>query len=249
MATSEVYNLLTNDLQRINLLRGSARSGKTHALLQMSIKWLWSGMLGGKAIPSGIAIIARETFPSLRRSVLREFIGLLRVYGIEKFIEYRRTTHEFEYQGRQIFFLPLDEESKILGMQTEWFWINEGNRVKFSIFNQLLMRCAHYAFLDYNPWDQDGWINQELELKRLPLRKDVNLTISTFRMNPHLPEAIVKEIEELYHTDRQLYEVYANGNWMQSWCSSPPTNAIAMPNSGMILYNLSASPLNTSQPM
>lgn len=216
METTEVYNLLTSDLKRINLLRGSARSGKTHSLLQMAVKWLWEGTIGEQSIPTGIAIIARETFPSLRRSVLREFIGMLRELDLLQYIEYRRTTHEFEYMDRQIFFLPLDEESKILGMQTQWFWINEGNRVKYSIFNQLLMRCGHYCFLDYNPWDKDGWINQELELKRLPLRKDVHLTISTFRMNPYLPEAIVKEIEELYHTDRQLYEVYANGNWMQA---------------------------------
>jgi len=213
--TTVVYKEVIKDLKRINCLRGSARSGKTHSLLQMAIRWLWEGKIGKKSIPSGVAIIARETFPSLRRSVLREFIDLLREYNLLGYIEYRKTTHEFQYKNRMIFFLPLDEESKILGMQTAWFWINEGNNVKFSLFNQLLMRCENFCFLDYNPFDEDGWINKEIELKRLPNRQDVNLTISTFRQNPYLPEAIVKEIEELYHTDRQLYEVYANDNWMR----------------------------------
>jgi len=75
------------------------------------------------------------------------------------------------------------------------------------------MRCESFCFLDYNPFDEDGWINQELELRRLPNRGDVNLTISTFRMNPYLPAAMVEEIEYLKETDYELYQVYNQGNW------------------------------------
>lgn len=213
MPTTEVYQLVTEDVKRINLLRGGARSSKTHSLIQMSIKWLWTGEIGNKHIPKGIAIIARETFPALRRTVLREFINMMHSEGLMPYVKWRRSVHEFEYQGRQITFLSLDDESKVLGMQTVWFWINEGNPIQHNIFQQLLMRCEGHAFLDYNPFDEDGWINQELELKRLPNKGDVSLSISTFRMNPFLPPEMIDEIEYLKETDYELYQVYNQGNW------------------------------------
>ena len=194
--TTEVYKNLTKDIKRINLCRGGARSSKTHSLIQMSIKWLWSGKLGNKEIPTGIAIIARETFPALRRTVLREFINLMISDGFMEYVEWRRSVHEFEYQGRQITFLSLDDESKVLGVQTAWFWINEGNPIKYNIFQQLLMRCENYCFLDYNPFDKGGWIHKKLEKARMK-KGDVSLTVSTFRMNPHLPAAMIEEIEYL----------------------------------------------------
>jgi len=135
--------------------------------------------------------------------------------GLYDYIEYRKTRHQFQYKNRQIFFLPLDDESKILGFQTVWFWLNEANRVPYSLFNNLLRRCEWFCFLDYNPYDEDGWMNQKLELKRMPERGDVNLTVSTYKMNPFLPPWMKKEIEDSYYEDRQLYEVYANGKWMR----------------------------------
>lgn len=213
MALTEVYTQVTSDIKRINLLRGGARSSKTHSLIQMSIRWLWTGYLGEHHIPTGIALITRETFPALRRTVLREFINMMHSEGLMSYINWRRSVHEFEFQGRQITFLSLDDESKVLGMQTAWFWINEGNPVSYNIFQQLLMRCENFAFCDYNPFDEDGWLNQELELKRLPRRGDVSLTVSTFRMNPYLPPSMIQEIEYLKETDKALYDIYNLGNW------------------------------------
>jgi phage terminase large subunit len=117
--------------------------------------------------------------------------------------------------NRQISFFSLDEESKVLGLQTAWFWINEGNPVSFNIFNQLLIRCENFCFLDYNPYDPGGWINQKLELNRMVNRHDVSLSISTYKMNPYLPIAIIDEIEGLAQTDPQLFQVYNAGEWAE----------------------------------
>ena len=163
METTEVYKLVTSNIKKINLLRGGARSSKSHSLEQMAIKWLWTGKIGdkiyhtknskGEKISSdkGEAFILRETMPALRRTILKEFENLLHEYGLYKFIEHRKSFHEFRYKGRQISFFSLDDESKVLGQQTTWFWINEGNPVNYNIFNQLLIRCDFFCFLDYNP--------------------------------------------------------------------------------------------------
>lgn len=215
METTEVYDLVTSNIKKINLLRGGARSSKSHSLEQMSIKWLWTGYIGEHYIPKGEALILRETMPALRRTILKEFINLLHEYRLMPFIDWKKSFHEFHYEGRQISFFSLDEESKVLGLQTAWFWINEGNPVSYNIFYQLLLRCENFCFLDYNPFDPSGWINQKLELKRLVIKGDVSLNISTYKMNPFLPDAIIEEIEGLEDTDPQLYRVYNLGEWAE----------------------------------
>jgi len=213
--TTQVYKEVTTNIKKVNLLRGGARSGKSHALEQLAIKWLWTGEIGNKIIRTGEALILRETMPALRRTILKEFTYLLHEYKMMPYIDHRKSVHEFRYQGRQISFFSLDDETKVLGLQTVWFWINEGNPVSFNIFNQLLMRCENFCFLDYNPFDPGGWINQELEIKRLQKRGDVSLNISTYKMNPYLPQTIIDEIEGLALTDPTLFQVYNRGEWAE----------------------------------
>ena len=48
--TTEVYDLVTKDIKRINLLRGGSRSSKTYSLIQIAVKWLLEGTVGGKVL-------------------------------------------------------------------------------------------------------------------------------------------------------------------------------------------------------
>ena len=211
---TQVYDNVVNNLRRVNLLRGSARSSKTNSMLAIAVRWLWTGYIGEKHIPTGDALILRETMPSLKRTVMREFLDMLHMQGMLKFIDWRKTQNEFFYKGRRIAFMSMDDETKILGMQTVWFWENEANNAPFNIFSQLLMRCEQMCFLDYNPFDMFGWINQELEIKRMNMIKDVALTVSTYRDNPYLPQGIIDEISNLKHLDDDLYKVYNLGEWV-----------------------------------
>jgi len=212
MQTTEVYDMVTCDIRKINCLRGGSRSSKSYSMIQIAIKWLWTGYIGTRHIGTGEALILRETFPSLRRTILAEFQKIMHAEGFMPFVEWRKSFHEFQYQGRKITFMSLDEQSKVLGMQTAWFWINEPNQVAYGIFNQLLIRCENFCFLDYNPYDEGGWINQEIEIKRMK-RGDVALSISTYKMNPYIPQTIVDEIESLKQTDEELFQVYNKGEW------------------------------------
>jgi len=223
--TTEVYRKITKDITRVNCLRGGARSSKTRSLIQLAIKWLWTGKIGdkivftesreGKKIPlnKGTFLITRETMPSLKRTVLKEMIEVLREMEIMSFIDYKRSTYEFNFKGRTLLYMSLDDETKVLGMETTFFWLNEGNKVPFNIFTQLLRRCIGCCFLDYNPFDPGGWIRQEIELKRMPTRKDVSLNISTFDMNPYLPKSLIEEYEGYKDTNPEAWKVYGEGEW------------------------------------
>jgi len=213
ISVTEVYKAVTSDIKKINMLRGGTRSSKSYSLLQMVVKWLWTGDIGNKHIPKGEFFVLRETFPALRRTLLREYINMLHAYGIYPHIRHIKSHHEFIYQGRRVSFFSLDDQSKVLGSQNTMFWINEANAVNFDIFMQLLMRNEEFCFLDYNPYDPDTWLKEELEDRRLAEEGDVSLNISTYKMNPYLPESMVKEIERLWKTDKELAEVYTFGKW------------------------------------
>jgi len=128
--TTEVYRKITKDITRVNCLRGGARSSKTRSLIQLAIKWLWTGKIGdrvvftesrkGEKIPlnKGTFLITRETMPSLKRTVLKEMIEVMREMEIMSFIDYKRSTYEFNFKGRTLLYMSLDDETKVLGMET-----------------------------------------------------------------------------------------------------------------------------------
>jgi len=223
--TTEVYDLVTADIRRINMLRGGSRSGKTYALIQIAVKWLLEGTIGGEILSStnslgqtitldkGVFLITRETMPALRMTVISEMKDFLWEIDKMKFIVYKRSTQQFIYKRRQIQFMSLDDEQKILGLKTAFFWLNEGNLVPFDIFKQLLRRCSGRCFCDYNPWSPGSWLNQELEQKRRADQGDVSLTLSTFLMNPYLEESIIKELKGYEENDPDAWLVYGLGEW------------------------------------
>nr|DAT00686.1 MAG TPA: terminase large subunit [Caudoviricetes sp.] len=94
-------------------------------------------------------------------------------------------------------------------MKRDILYCNEANELSYKKeFFQLLIRTKYRVFIDFNPDDVDHWINQELELKRKVIEKDVEVIVSTYRDNPFLSEAEVKEIEILKNTDPLYWKIY-----------------------------------------
>ena len=70
------------------------------------------------------------------------------------------------------------------------------------------MRTRYKIFIDFNPDDEDIWINQELEIKRALEEGDVNTIISTYRDNPFLNSETVNEIERIQLIDPIYWQIY-----------------------------------------
>ena len=99
--TTRVYDDVVNNIKRVNLLRGGTRSTKSFSLTQMVVRWLMYGKLGPHHIPKGDFFILRESFPALRRTVLKEFHMILALEGLLEYVEHKKTTNEFVREGGQ----------------------------------------------------------------------------------------------------------------------------------------------------
>ena len=208
-----VYFGLVADVRRVNLLRGGTRSSKSFSLMQLAFIWLFTGRIGNYILPKGNLIIVRATMPALKATVIKDFNGYLidqQMYGR---VDHRKTTNTYYYHQRQIEFLSADDPEKLKGRQSTMFWINEADSVSFDTFNQLLMRCEKYCWIDINPSNSDSWIKNILEDDRRPNRGDVSLHISTYKDNPYLNDEMIQEIVDLKKTDLELWKVYTLGEW------------------------------------
>jgi phage terminase large subunit len=168
------------------------------------------GKIGKYTVPRGDFFILRESFPALRRTVYKDFKMMLSREGLMNHVDYRKSTHEFERHGRVVSFFSADDDSKIHGPQSTFFWINEATSVDVDIFNNLNWRCDNFCFLDYNPMNPESWV-RELEDGDLLGKEDINLDVSTVHDNPHLSDMQMKAILSI--KDEELKNVYLKGNW------------------------------------
>jgi phage terminase large subunit len=176
----------------------------------MVVKWLMLGKIGKYNIPKGDFFILRESFPALRRTVLKDFHTILSREGFLNHVDHRKTTHEFERNGRIVSFFSADDDSKIHGPQSDFFWINEATAVKLDTFHNLNWRCNNFAFLDYNPLDPESWV-RSLEEGNVMDKEDISLDVSTIHDNKHLSDQQVKAIMSI--KDDELRNVYLKGEW------------------------------------
>jgi phage terminase large subunit len=198
--TNVVFELLENSQSKITCLQGGSRSGKTFNTL-LWIIFSYCNRNTGKVIS-----ICRKTLPSLKASVLRDFLEILRNNDLYSEIYHNKTSNEYWLNGNLIEFFSLDMGSRVRGRKRDLLFINEANEIDYEAWNQLLFRTDGNIIIDYNPHDQFHWIyDKVLE------RPDCSLHISTFMDNPFLSETLKAEIERLKDTDPEYWRVYGLG--------------------------------------
>lgn len=198
--TNVVFELLENSQSKITCLQGGSRSGKTFNTL-LWIIFSYCNRNTGKVIS-----ICRKTLPSLKASVLRDFLEILRSNDLYSEIYHNKTSNEYWLNGNLIEFFSLDMGSRVRGRKRDLLFVNEANEIDYEAWNQLLFRTDGNIIIDYNPHDQFHWIyDKVLE------RPDCSLHISTFMDNPFLSETLKQEIQRLKDTDPEYWRVYGLG--------------------------------------
>ena len=198
--TNVVFELLEESQSKITCLQGGSRSGKTYNTL-LWIIFSYCNTNTGKVIS-----ICRKTLPSLKASVLRDFLEILRNNDLYSEIYHNKTSNEYWLNGNLIEFFSLDMGSRVRGRKRDLLFVNEANEIDYEAWNQLLFRTDGNIIIDYNPHDQFHWIyDKVLE------RPDCSLHISTFMDNPFLSETLKQEIERLKDTDPEYWRVYGLG--------------------------------------
>jgi len=195
-----VFNHLLNSSKKITVEQGGSRSGKTYNIL-IWIIFYYSTHNEGK-----IVTVCRKTFPSLRASVLRDFLEILKNAEVYDERYHNKTNNEYELNGNLIEFISLDQPQKIRGRKRDLLYINEANELYWEDWQQLIFRTTDKVIIDYNPSDAFHWIYDKV----IP-RDDCEFFQTTYKDNPFLDQSIVNEIERLQFTDEDYWRIYGLG--------------------------------------
>ena len=204
MKATRILQRNENAATRIICNEGGARSSKTTSIAQKYILKLLRRT--GKVLT-----IARKTGPSLASSVMRDFFGLLKEYGLYSQENHNKSEKTYILHGNIIEFISMDDPQKKRGAKRNYLWLNEANEFIYEDFMQLNMRTSEEVTLDYNPSAEYHWIYDHI----IP-RPDCTLIKSTYKDNPFLAASLVKEIELLRSTDQNYWCVYGLGERAKS---------------------------------
>ena len=150
--------------------------------------------------------VVRKTFPSLRGSVLRDFVEILTTQGWYTEKNHNKTEQTYMLFGNMWEFISVDSPDRIRGRRRHVCYVNEINELSRDETYQLLLRTTHKFICDFNPSMEYSYIYDEL----IP-RDDANFFVSTYRDNPFLNKETIAEIERLQETDENYWRVFGLG--------------------------------------
>jgi len=200
---------------KIMVNRGGTRSSKTYSINQICALWLMSGMYGDeKYLREGVWTSVRKYRTNLDGTIIRDFEEILKQNGWYDAVNHNKTKKTYKFRKRMVEFIGADDQQKLRGAKRNILYCNEANELEYKQeFFQLLMRTETKIFIDFNPDDEQVWINQELELKRSKEVGDVDVIVSNYKDNTYLPKGLIKEIEYLQQTDKEFWKIYGLGEY------------------------------------
>jgi phage terminase large subunit len=199
LQTNKIFEILQESKKRITVMQGGSRSGKTYnILIWFIIKLLQEN---GKTLT-----IVRQSLPSIKGSVLRDFVDILLKLGIYDENNHNKTEQVYTMNGNTIEFVSADQPQKIRGRARTYLFCNEANELSYEAWMQLIMRTENKIILDYNPSDVASWIYDNV----IP-RDDADFHITTFRDNPFLPQELIDELNRLKDADPNYWQIYGLG--------------------------------------
>ena len=212
---TEIFERNYDTNKKIIVNRGGTRSSKTYSINQLCALWLITGNYGeGQYIYEGVWTSVRKYRTNLDGTIIRDFIEILKNSNWYDKVEHNKTKKTFKFRNRLVEFIGADDQQKLRGAKRNILYCNEANELEYKQeFFQLLMRTENKIFVDFNPDDEQVWINQELEIKRANEVGDVEVIVSNYKDNSFLPESLVKEIEYLQHTDKEFWKIYGLGEY------------------------------------
>lgn len=185
--------------KRIRAVQGGTSASKTVSILLLLIHAAQSDK-----VPTLTSIIS-ESFPHLKRGVMRDFLQIMEQHHYFKDDRWNKTDFIYTFEtGSKIEFFSADQPSKVRGPRRDRLFINEANNVPYEAFDQLEVRTKEYVYLDWNP-TTEFWFYD-----RVAQRDDVDHIIITYRDNEALDQQIVRSIEQR-RNNKAWWQVYGEG--------------------------------------
>lgn len=181
------------------VLEGGSRSSKTHSIIQFWIKYAFLNQDKARRV-----IVSRLKATWLTATILKDFIDLLKAYGLYGTIAKHNKSvgaGVITLYTTEFWFLGLDDEQRIHGMRSDAFWINEAVEASFDDYAQLMQRCSGFAILDYNPSYEEHWIYD-----KICKRDKTRYMHSTMLDNPFIPKNAKEQILSYEPTDYNIQQ-------------------------------------------
>lgn len=221
MKSTPIFQKNWESTKRIVINRGGTRSGKTYSMCQILAIWLINGKIreSDEMVDEGVIHVVRKNKSTIEATVMRDFEEVLHDNELYGLVEHNKTLRQYKFETtkgkyRMVEFIGADDQQKLRGSKRLHLYCNEANELNYKQeFFQLLMRTSGLIFLDFNPDDEEVWINTELEQKRAKDEQDVEVIVSTYKDNPFLPDIMVNEIELLEKTDPMYWKIYGQGEY------------------------------------
>jgi phage terminase large subunit len=175
-ATKKIINKtyrLWNDKKNF-IFQGGQGAGKTYSILAMIIDLALK--------KKRTIIIASEELTKMRRTVIKDFIAILKSTGRFNPNNFRMGTEYTFGNGSVISFIGLDKDDVGKGLRCDILYINEANKTSYDKVHELISRAKRRIF-DYNP-NTVFWIDEYFKG-----REDTYLEILTFQDNEALSDS------------------------------------------------------------
>jgi phage terminase large subunit len=182
--------------QRIILLQGGTRSGKTYATIYFLIDFclLYTGME---------IDLVRDTFTALKATAWKDFKDVLLSLDLYHDKYHNKTDHTYELSGNIISYYGADTPDKIHGRSRDILWINEAHQFPQETIDQLFPRTRYRIIADYNPaLGLEHWLDPYIE-KHPPL-------VTTYKDNPFLTQSQIEDIESR-KSNQYWWTIYGSG--------------------------------------
>lgn len=193
------YEAYLDDRYRIIVNQGGTRSSKTYSIAQVFVTLLYS-------VSGEVFTVVRKTLPALKYSAMRDFFEIIKQAEVYSEDKHNKTELIYRENDNELEFIAVDQPQKIRGRKRHILWMNEANELSYEDFQQLNFRTTGKIFLDYNPSDEYHWIYE-----KVLTRPDAILIKSTYRDNPFLEDATIKEIERMKGLDENYWKIYGLG--------------------------------------
>lgn len=187
---------------------GGSRSGKTYNIAAALLLYCRQ-----EAVTCDVV---RLSNPALKGSVYLDLLEVGQTLALYGEALHNKTDQYFDLPANEhgkkgrIRYFGVDQEQKVRGWKRDILWMNEANEISDAARRQLWMRTTQAIVIDHNPViDGEHWIVSRLELRRE--KGDCSYHHTTYRDNPFLEDAIVREIEAMQLDDPFGWQVYGQG--------------------------------------
>lgn len=201
---------------RFLVFYGGAGSGKSHFIAQ---RLVYKGLKSKRKI-----LVLRKVNRTTKASTFQMLLDTINQFGITNYCVINRTDFTITLPNGTVFLCAgLDDPEKIKSIAglTD-AWLEEATEFTVDDFSQVNLRVRdpkaenQEIILSLNPVSKANWCylhffadNPELE----EFRKTVRIVHTTYKDNPHLPEAFVQALLLMKATNEVYYNIYALGQF------------------------------------